>query len=687
MFEHHAWEDGADDEDAAELVAAPSGDEEGDTSDSEAEPVGPSAYQEFLAEMEQLLLSRTISARDFCVLAYWVSKAGISTCQPFGKAPGAQSGDYQRHLEKALEIFKHKDLLYELEVPCVSNELGRATHLLHAVPPHEVVDEAVENDPTIALKTLEAVEANELPPAYFQHPVVRAELSDASAPMAFAVYMDGVQYSQVDTVIGFWLVNLVTGARHLSIVLRKKLLCDCGCRGWCTLHTIFVFLRWSIGSLAIATYPGARHDASPFLVNTFDASRASKAGKRLAERGVVVYLKCDWAEYSGTVGFPAHIDGLRPCFGCNAFGDGLYETEGLSEVWEPWRNNEPGDYDRACQACEIVVRVTAVQHRELTALLVYDRRQRGSRGLALLQDYPALRLRRGDRVEPTRMLPNVDGFEKLTQFPQEVLFWRPSLETLARHRCPLFCDDTGLEPATCMTIDLLHAMYLGCMNKFCELVVWLLLCSGFWGTHGNEEEQVAISIQCMKHELLHFYAAYRQRRPRPKPLTELRNLTKKMVGERAAPKLKVKGAQCWVLLLFLNDFLTKHENMLAFDAGRWAAAGVALERFCKLLDELPVNPTATQRAQSLDLWKRHMALTSEAEDLFIPKRHLICHMILSMPLLGNPRFYAYWFDESLNKVLKLACRGISQATFETSCLLRMPSLLQRVSSRTKGSAA
>ena len=59
-----------------------------------------------------------------------------------------------------------------------------------------------------------------------------------------------------------------------------------------------------------------------------------------------------------------------------------------------------------------------------------------------------------------------------------------------------------------------------------------------------------------------------------------------------------------------------------------------------------------------------------------PKRHAVAHMLLKTPILGNPRAYANWLDESLNKVLKAACMGILQATFESSLLLRMPELLE-----------
>ena len=53
-----------------------------------------------------------------------------------------------------------------------------------------------------------------------------------------------------------------------------------------------------------------------------------------------------------------------------------------------------------------------------------------------------------DRMEPSQL-----GVR-----PAEVTFWRPTNETLARHRCPLCDPSLGLEPwCVSFTVDLLHA--------------------------------------------------------------------------------------------------------------------------------------------------------------------------------------------------------------------------------------
>ena len=74
-------------------------------------------------------------------------------------------------------------------------------------------------------------------------------------------------------------------------------------------------------------------------------------------------------------------------------------------------------------------------------------------------------------------------------------------------------------------------------------------------------------------------------------------------------------------------------------------------------------------------WKRFLSLTEDVQELQTPKRHAMSHMILDSGFLGNPRCYANWVDESLNKLLKACCRKVSQTTFEEMVLLAMSQLL------------
>jgi hypothetical protein len=64
-----------------------------------------------------------------------------------------------------------------------------------------------------------------------------------------------------------------------------------------------------------------------------------------------------------------------------------------------------------------------------------------------------------------------------------------------------------------------------------------------------------------------------------------------------------------------------------------------------------------------------------SEHGFIPKHHIVFHLLRNIGYHGSVRLYATWFDEALNKMLKAACRFTSQATFDRSVLVRMRSIL------------
>ena len=123
------------------------------------------------------------------------------------------------------------------------------------------------------------------------------------------------------------------------------------------------------------------------------------------------------------------------------------------------------------------VLVNAADHQALCELLREDRREKGGNGLALMADYGAKELERGDRLEPSAVLPDVFDFFNQKEFPFRAVFWRRSRETLCRHRCPLFDPALGLIPRDCLAKDALHVLYLGVMNSLCKVILWMILAS------------------------------------------------------------------------------------------------------------------------------------------------------------------------------------------------------------------
>ena len=90
-----------------------------------------------------------------------------------------------------------------------------------------------------------------------------------------------------------------------------------------------------------------------------------------------------------------------------------------------------------------------------------------------------------------------------------------------------------------------------------------------------------------------------------------------------------------------------------------------LGRFCK---------------EAMMRYNEHAALMTPFES-FVPKHHVMWHLLSWAVFLGNPRFYATGEGESLSKALKAACRHSSQLCFERSVLLGMREILSDLSMR------
>ena len=65
-------------------------------------------------------------------------------------------------------------------------------------------------------------------------------------------------------------------------------------------------------------------------------------------------------------------------------------------------------------------------------------------------------------------------------------------------------------------------------------------------------------------------------------LTQISDLTVKMVGNRAEPKLKTKAAETWGVALFLIDELRKYGARAGEDTVRLALAGECLRDLARI---------------------------------------------------------------------------------------------------------
>ena len=105
---------------------------------------------------------------------------------------------------------------------------------LPVVPLHEALFDEVSERKDMPNLLAKALSQYTIPPNYHSHKVVVDSRGSDDLVYPCALYIDGLPYSITDSVVGVWLVNLLTDRRHLIGVLRKRLVCHCGCKSWCT---------------------------------------------------------------------------------------------------------------------------------------------------------------------------------------------------------------------------------------------------------------------------------------------------------------------------------------------------------------------------------------------------------------------------------------------------------------------
>ena len=79
----------------------------------------------------------------------------------------------------------------------------------------------------------------------------------------------------------------------------------------------------------------------------------------------------------------------------------------------------------------------------------------------------------------------------------------------------------------------------------------------------------------------------------------------------------------------------------------------------------------------------HMKRFASLAAISVPKQHMLYHLLRGLRSFGNPRMYACFLDESLNKQLKHAAKHCHARNFDKALLLRMQWLLCRVSENRK----
>ncbi|CAK0827746.1 unnamed protein product [Prorocentrum cordatum] len=449
---------------AAWEVAAPWEDQR--VHDSREE--GAEIFADYIVQLKN---EKVLSAKQACLLAHWATKAGVvGFVNELAMEPteNRQSGHWTRHWDTVMRSRASDEHYLDMNVPMSNrSDLSRVMVDMPTTPPHVAVHEEAENAPDIKQRLQDAIDLGILPPVYAEHPVVTGAPNGVPV-FPLAVYTDGVAFTRTDSVIGFYVYNIVTRVRHLCATIRKSDACKCGCRMWCTIYGVLSMLKWSFLSMQNGRWPDARPDGSAW--GPSDEGEASCAGTQFGWRAVLLFLKADWSENVGTMAFASWQSTDCPCPKCDCTRDTWDNFLGVSPMGAPWSTLTVDDYDAECRACEYDRVVTDADFPRLRGNLFFDKREQGNRGRCLERDFDTLGLKKGDRMEPWPELPTTNDFD-IRPKPLHVRFWRRSNERHARHRNPLICNELYTSPSH-LVEDWLHCFSLGVFQFY--NIGWLI---------------------------------------------------------------------------------------------------------------------------------------------------------------------------------------------------------------------
>ena len=451
---------------------------------------------------------------------------------------------------------------------------------------------------------------------YKEHPAVQKMKAQGVPVIPVALYLDATEYAKRDSMLVLTCTNLLSERKHVICVLRKRLMCGakagCGCKGWCSLYPLWLFVQWSLEALGDAVYPVARHNTKldglkpeARVWRAEDKQGAEKAGFPMPAAAAVVQIRVDWAEMSSRLGLANWSTASDPCFLCHCSQDDMYEKDKLAAREPmPWPLRTADGYDQACEDCEIQVPIGQLSREEwakFTSCLENDLRKDGSRGLALTQPWPPLGLRKGDRVEPCPAMPDWQMLYK--EKPESMLFWRPMDETSVRHRNPLFSEGLGTSIDQAYSVDVMHAWCLGIFQQFVVHALWQVLEGELFDTSGGvkgaKENKLQKAVVKLNSRLSTWYKEFSSKHPLV-VLTRVQDFGLSRLGTSTKPVLHCKAHETLGLVRYLADVLPGWQEKIANGAA-WAKGARRLLRMWSLVSESPVDvPEATQKARPVE---------------------------------------------------------------------------------------
>ena len=656
------------------------GDLGSESEDGDEDMTTEECAETFFNMLVDLKHANYLSSKQVCLLSWWAEKGGLNKagCH-LAMSPASKTGAFQKKFDRTIGLDKqlHMDFY---TIPTVVHQrysFSRCSTDKEILLLHEEIQDEIERTEGFWGKVTSACSQAGWGPAYDAHPVVQAHGAERCVPIG--IYLDGVKFQSRDSVTGVWGINLATHTRFLISALRKRELCRCGCKGWCSYFPVLDALRWQISEISEGRHPTTKHDGTAWPA---DSSRGAVAGVPLGWRCAVLFCKADWAEYSNSLGYRTWGHYSHPCFlcKCTAGPAGNWNIlDDISVMGLPWELRTPETYSAACDELEHIIHIaTGDDMTSVSSSLFYDKRKSGGfEGRAMRNDDARFNLKKGDRLEPSEFCRDVGQCENLST-PTYLKFWRKSANAECRHRNPLVA--AGLGPQS-MLVDELHTMHLGIFAVYVSHGLWTCIQDDVFGLFGlhNAETAKEISGDRIKQEMKSWCKAERKAHP-DVPVYELQDFSLKTIGPESAPSLSAKAAETGTLVKFCHWFITKHKGKLT-KGEHLFTAGAALVQYLTITRKAKPRLTPSEHQGIIASVVRFLGVRESAGLPWIPKCHLAVHLAFQCRFFGNPMYNGTWIDEGLNRDLSKVAASAHVLVWNRRVLSTMKHVLTRMKKR------
>eukprot|EP00971_Amphidinium_carterae_P231711 4598507-Amphidinium_carterae.1 len=397
------------------------------------------AQQELVNFLTSHYVAGKLTAKQTCCIAWFAHKAGLEDMKHLALRPDSASGHFARKLKSVVEREKKEfGNTYNVQVPAyVRHSGGRDIMELPMLCAHEVLYHQVQGrDLEQEIGGWETT----APASYWAHPI-KDEESDVPT-LAYALFLDGVQYTHNDSLVAITLTNLVHDTKVLLGVVRKRVLCghktNCPCGSWCTMYPIFCFLHWTVSALAAGRFPSQRHSVqllSPEKCHDGwyagdGEERIAMAGEPLGFKGLCLQIRGDLMELCSGLGFTQWSANFNQCLLCKQNKREWFN--GLGDRGCPRGVKRDSSYAEEIGASQVVVDPMTEDVWSLILSVLVSDKKLGGRVLSMA--LPGQGLMKNDRLEQTPW--SLDIWSDI--MPAKAIFWRTAMPPLnAKHHNPL----------------------------------------------------------------------------------------------------------------------------------------------------------------------------------------------------------------------------------------------------------